>query len=177
MPRMLTVWLEFSEIPTAVEIEEELRKNPNANFVGKRYELQQTLTSIHSIIKKSTRRLPTYQVRSRPGHSLHSRIAHNEGCFTQWLTVLPQLVSRILHPNRSAAAVLDEILIRVLCAYPHHGLWAMASGARSNHKRRAKRNLQVLDRAKVSRIREGRPNTCANLKPNVGRHDTAYVRA
>lgn len=68
---------------------------------------------------------------------------------SQWLTVLPQLVSRILHPNDRLFDTLEKILLRVLGSYPHHGFWAMASGAKSNGTKRSRRNMKVLEKAKV----------------------------
>lgn len=67
----------------------------------------------------------------------------------QWLTVLPQVVSRILHANGEVHDVLELILKRVLASYPHHGYWAMASGAKSTTVRRSKRNMRVFAKAKV----------------------------
>ena len=40
---------------------------------------------------------------------------------SQWLTVLPQVVSRILHTNAEVLDVLEIILKRVLASYPHLG--------------------------------------------------------
>jgi hypothetical protein len=68
---------------------------------------------------------------------------------SQWLTVLPQVVSRILHTNAEVLDVLEIILKRVLASYPHHGYWAMASGAKSTTARRSKRNMRVFAKAKV----------------------------
>lgn len=68
----------------------------------------------------------------------------------QWLTVLPQVVSRILHGNSEVHDVIETILRHVISTYPHHGFWAMASGAKSTTNRRAKRNMRVFQKAKVS---------------------------
>lgn len=76
---------------------------------------------------------------------------------SQWLTVLPQLVSRILHSNDQLFEVLEHILLKVLESYPHHGFWAMASGAKSNTSRRSKRNLRVFQKAKVRPLELLRP--------------------
>lgn len=71
----------------------------------------------------------------------------------QWLTVLPQLVSRILHANETLYDVLEQILLKVLSSFPHHGFWAMASGAKSNTNRRSKRNMRIFQKAKVRTLR------------------------
>lgn len=59
------------------------------------------------------------------------------------------MVSRILHTNAEVLEVLEIILKRVLASYPHHGYWAMASGAKSTTARRSKRNMRVFAKAKV----------------------------
>lgn len=65
--------------------------------------------------------------------------------------MLPQLVSRILHPNAKLSEKLKQILLRVLQHYPHHGFWAMASGAKSNGVKRSAANMETLEKAKVRR--------------------------
>lgn len=55
-----------------------------------------------------------------------------------------------MHPNEKVVQTLEIILIKVLRSYPHHGFWAMASGAKSMTNRRSKRNLRVFQKAKVS---------------------------
>lgn len=102
--------------------------------------------------------LPTYQV------SLSLFFTPDEAKarpLLQWLTVLPQLVSRILHPNERVVNTLEIILLKVLRSYPHHGFWAMASGAKSMTNRRSKRNTRVFQKAKVSWSRF--PSSCAQL--------------
>lgn len=63
--------------------------------------------------------------------------------------MLPQLVSRILHPNERVVNTLEVILLKVLKSYPHHGFWAMASGAKSMTSRRSKRNSRVFQKARA----------------------------
>ena len=63
--------------------------------------------------------------------------------------MLPQLVSRILHPNVKVGSRLKDILLKVVAHYPHHGFWAMASGAKSTTAKRSAANMDILERAKV----------------------------
>lgn len=58
-----------------------------------------------------------------------------------------------MHGNDTLFEALEQILIKVVVSYPHHGFWAMASGAKSNTSRRSKRNLRVFQKAKVRFLR------------------------
>lgn len=73
--------------------------------------------------------------------------------------MLPQLVSRILHPNGKVTGRLRDILLKVLAHYPHHGFWAMASGAKSNTAKRSAANMDIFERAKVSAFLKTRFNS------------------
>ncbi|ORY85369.1 hypothetical protein BCR35DRAFT_264576 [Leucosporidium creatinivorum] len=90
------------------------------------YDIWRCFDSINRAVHRSIKDLPPYQ----------------------WLTVLPQLVSRILHPNGKVSERLKSILLKVLQHYPHHGFWAMASGAKSNGSKRSAANMDVFEKAK-----------------------------
>ncbi len=65
------------------------------------------------------------------------------------------MVSRVLHPNDAVFFTLRKILTHVLLSYPHHGFWAMASGANSKAKSRLKRNKVILQDAKNAYAERG----------------------
>lgn len=106
--------------------------SPAAVLSGDSYEIYNAFTAINKLIKKNIEKLPTYQ----------------------WLTVLPQLVSRILHSNSTLYEVLERILLKVLMAYPHHAFWAMASGSKSEKSatsgKRTKRTRAIFQKGTVS---------------------------
>ncbi|GAA6005621.1 hypothetical protein JCM10207_005273 [Rhodosporidiobolus poonsookiae] len=129
LPRLLTIWLENGERQPLVDLTKERKKLVNEaelDLEGDMVEVWKLFGRLNSYVKKASGTLPPYQ----------------------WLTVLPQLVSRILHANDFVYEALEQILIQVLISYPHHGFWAMASGAKSNTARRSKRNLRVFQKAK-----------------------------
>ncbi|BGP36884.1 hypothetical protein JCM10449v2_000786 [Rhodotorula kratochvilovae] len=128
LPRLLTIWLEMGERPVLIEHIKAKRTNPQATLEGDAYEIWRNFTRTNGYVRKAavTQPIPAYL----------------------WLTVLPQLVSRILHGNDHLFEVLEQILLKVLASYPHHGFWAMASGAKSNTSRRSKRNMRVFQKAK-----------------------------
>ncbi|GAA5902167.1 hypothetical protein JCM6882_006719 [Rhodosporidiobolus microsporus] len=130
LPRLLTIFLEMGERPILVEVGK-AKKNGAAGpeLEGDAYDLAKHFGRINGYVRKAAtgdQPLPVYQ----------------------WLTVLPQLVSRVLHANEHVVDTLELILAKVLTTYPHHGFWAMASGAKSNHSKRSKRNLKIFQRAK-----------------------------
>ncbi|GEM06491.1 phosphatidylinositol 3-/4-kinase [Rhodotorula toruloides] len=128
LPRTLTIWLEMGERPSLVEHSKNRKANPQAALDGEDHDLLKYFTRCNGYLRKATvqQPLPAYL----------------------WLTVLPQLVSRILHANDTLYDVLEQILLKVLSSFPHHGFWAMASGAKSNTTRRSKRNMRIFQKAK-----------------------------
>ncbi|GAA5989436.1 hypothetical protein JCM11641_007903 [Rhodosporidiobolus odoratus] len=133
LPRLLTIWLTVGERPAMVEYIKNKKNastntaNPSSDADAELQEYFKTFGRMNGHIRGASKNLPVYQ----------------------WLTVLPQLVSRILHPNELLHEVLETILRAVLRSYPHHGFWAMASGAKSNTSRRSKRNLRIFQKVKT----------------------------
>ncbi|KDE08289.1 hypothetical protein MVLG_01552 [Microbotryum lychnidis-dioicae p1A1 Lamole] len=126
MPRMLTIWLEIGDAKPVIDVVNQRREEPRVELRGNLFDLHNAFISLDKLINKAITKLPAYQ----------------------WLTVLPQLVSRILHPNKKVVETLEKILSHVLRSYPHHGFWAMASGAKSTTQQRSRRNMRVLEKAK-----------------------------
>ncbi|BGO96796.1 Serine/threonine-protein kinase MEC1 [Rhodotorula toruloides] len=128
LPRTLTIWLEMGERPALVEHSKNRKSNPQAALDGEDHDLLKYFTRCNGYIRKAAvqQPLPAYL----------------------WLTVLPQLVSRILHANETLYDVLEQVLLKVLSTFPHHGFWAMASGAKSNTNRRSRRNMRIFQKAK-----------------------------
>jgi serine/threonine-protein kinase ATR len=62
-----------------------------------------------------------------------------------WYTALPQIVARIAHPNPEVFRVLEEMIIKVVEAYPRQALWSLFSfmTQRQASERRT-RGLQIL---------------------------------
>lgn len=68
----------------------------------------------------------------------------------QFLTALPQLVSRICHPNQSVYDTLERIILSVLLAYPQQALWQLIAAYKSKNKVRSSRCQAIFMKAKVS---------------------------
>ncbi|KAJ3016848.1 serine/threonine-protein kinase M1, partial [Thoreauomyces humboldtii] len=68
----------------------------------------------------------------------------------QFLTAIPQIVSRIGHPNPNVHQILEAILVNVLCVYPQQTLWQLVAVARASSKLRSQRVANVFAKAKAN---------------------------
>jgi serine/threonine-protein kinase ATR len=68
-----------------------------------------------------------------------------------WLTCLPQLVSRMTHPEHTILPILDNILSSILEKFPGQAFWGFISTAHSHSKERVARANQVRQRAAQNR--------------------------
>lgn len=66
----------------------------------------------------------------------------------QWLTVLPQLVSRICHQNEEVVRLVKHIITSVLKQYPQQGLWIMAAVSKSTVPSRKEAASEIIQAAK-----------------------------
>lgn len=66
----------------------------------------------------------------------------------QWLTVLPQLVSRICHQNEETVRLVKLIITSVLRQYPQQGLWIMAAVSKSTVPSRREAAAEILQAAR-----------------------------
>ncbi|CAO2815672.1 unnamed protein product [Amaranthus hypochondriacus] len=66
----------------------------------------------------------------------------------QWLTVLPQLVSRICHQNDEIVRLVKHIITSVLRQYPQQALWLMAAVSKSAVPIRRQAVAEILQAAR-----------------------------
>lgn len=66
----------------------------------------------------------------------------------QWLTVLPQLVSRICHQNEEIVRLVKLIITSVLRQYPQQGLWIMAAVSKSTVPSRREAATEIIQAAR-----------------------------
>jgi serine/threonine-protein kinase ATR len=66
----------------------------------------------------------------------------------QWLTVLPQLVSRICHQNEEIVRLVKLIITSVLRQYPQQGLWIMAAVSKSAVPSRREAAAEIIQAAR-----------------------------
>ncbi|XP_055815485.1 serine/threonine-protein kinase ATR isoform X2 [Solanum dulcamara] len=66
----------------------------------------------------------------------------------QWLTVLPQLVSRICHQNEEIVRLVKYIITSVLRKYPQQALWTMAAVTKSTVPSRREAAAEIINAAR-----------------------------
>ncbi|WCJ39936.1 Serine/threonine-protein kinase ATR [Euphorbia peplus] len=66
----------------------------------------------------------------------------------QWLTVLPQLVSRVCHQNEEIVKLVKYIITSVLRQYPQQALWITAAVSKSTVRSRREAAAAILQEAK-----------------------------
>ncbi|XP_051147175.1 serine/threonine-protein kinase ATR isoform X2 [Andrographis paniculata] len=66
----------------------------------------------------------------------------------QWLSVLPQLVSRICHQNEETVRLVKHIITSVLRQYPQQALWTMAAVTKSTVSSRREAASEIIQAAK-----------------------------
>ncbi|KAD2392970.1 hypothetical protein E3N88_39947 [Mikania micrantha] len=75
----------------------------------------------------------------------------------QWLTVLPQLVSRICHQNDEIVRVVKAIITSVLQQYTQQALWIMAAVSKSTVPSRREAAAEIINNARKG-FNQGTPN-------------------
>ena len=66
----------------------------------------------------------------------------------QWLTALPQLVSRICHQSNAVVTILKNIISEVLRTNPQQALWTMAAVSKSTLRARNAVANEIINRAR-----------------------------
>ncbi|KAJ3311720.1 serine/threonine-protein kinase M1 [Boothiomyces sp. JEL0838] len=120
LPRILTLWLEMGTSILA------LAKNADEDQKQDVEKCMQKVNTTHLLIRKMTEKLPTFQ----------------------FLIAIPQLISRISHPNPDVQEVIDSIICSVLYVYPQQTLWHLMAVGKSTVQERAKRVASILNKIK-----------------------------
>ncbi|CAE6443988.1 unnamed protein product [Rhizoctonia solani] len=121
MPRLLTIWADMAQLDYIVACEREKNASlpPGAEATYKAYK------SINSVMGEAINTLKPFQ----------------------WFTALPQLLSRVTHPNRLAYKYLSKIIISVLITFPQQALWGVSPLGQSRNQERARRGRDILEKS------------------------------
>ncbi|KAK9807336.1 hypothetical protein WJX73_002849 [Symbiochloris irregularis] len=107
LPRMLTVWFEFGSYC----LHNPLTSAGTSSADKKKVQQEKaTRNEIFNVMQSLAKHLPMYV----------------------WLVALSQLTSRICHAHNETKLLTQHILTRVIAAFPHQALWAMAAVSKSN---------------------------------------------
>jgi serine/threonine-protein kinase ATR len=116
----LTVWLDLGKSlhPT--------NQTPEWSLRMENERVSERLAQANDVIRRLVQKVPTYQ----------------------FLTAIPQLISRICHPNPEVQDTLELIIVTVLNAYPQQTLWHLMAVAKSNVQARVQRVTSILNKAR-----------------------------
>ncbi|KAG8694478.1 serine/threonine-protein kinase M1, partial [Ceratobasidium sp. 395] len=122
LPRLLTIWLDMaqSEFIVAFDQSKSQVAPPGSEMLVKAYR------EIHAIMLDAVLKLNAYQ----------------------WFTALPQLISRVTHPNRSAYKLLSRIIAKIVIAYPQQALWGVSPLVQSRNSDRSTRGKEILEKVR-----------------------------
>ena len=108
LPRMLTVFF-LAGSPQAAEAEPSTGADARAFATRSKVQRRSDVTEVVKALRTHAKGVPVYL----------------------WLSVLPQLVSRIVHQHQDIYGVAKSILVRATRQYPGQALWMLASSVRS----------------------------------------------
>eukprot|EP01018_Ginkgo_biloba_P009013 Gb_37326 [translate_table: standard] len=100
--------------------------------------------------------------------STHGRVMSvMRGCLKdlptyQWLTALPQLVSRICHQNEEVVRLVKHLITIVVQRFPQQALWTMAAVSKSTVAARREVAAEIIQAAKNSSQQENGRNNLFN---------------
>ncbi|KAJ8905529.1 hypothetical protein NDN08_002036 [Rhodosorus marinus] len=90
---------------------------------------------------------------ARPSHELQKKVRQGMKEVVEklpksvWLTTMPQLLSRLLHPSEQVVQVLMDLLASLVAAYPDQALWYVVPVTRSADSERAARARSIVKSA------------------------------
>ncbi|KAL1301669.1 hypothetical protein AAFC00_005888 [Neodothiora populina] len=118
IPKIITLWLDLG-----ADCMTKARGDPQTEILTRR---NRYLESVHKQIKKYFDRIPPY-------------IFYN---------ALPQMISRISHPNPSVYEVLALMISKIVSTHPSQALWSLLAVIKSSSPERANRGAAILNRLK-----------------------------
>jgi serine/threonine-protein kinase ATR len=136
LPRLLTIWFEFgerAEHATNTETKARSQKQSRGSSTpstsrGQRAQedaVKVLTNSLNTEIRRARELVPMYQ----------------------WLTALPQLISRICHPNEHVRKILVSTLVNIVTSFPRHALWAVVGICKSEVEARKQIAADIVMKA------------------------------
>lgn len=144
LPRLLTLWFDFGSFcqKNGSSSNKDL-KNIHSKVEKDLFVLVMNFLFVYSILHTGLiSSFTIWQVTSIMRGCLKELPTH------QWLTVLPQLVSRICHDNEETARIVKHIITSVLRQYPRQALWTMAAVSKSTVPSRREAAAEIIQAAK-----------------------------
>ncbi|KEQ70449.1 hypothetical protein M436DRAFT_53559 [Aureobasidium namibiae CBS 147.97] len=118
IPKIITLWLDLG-----MDCIQKTRNDAQSEVMVKR---SSWLDAIHKQMKKYFDRIPPY-------------IFYN---------ALPQMISRITHPNTKVYEVLSTIIQKIVTAHPSQALWFVLAVCKASAPDRASRGVAIINKLK-----------------------------
>jgi serine/threonine-protein kinase ATR len=118
IPKIITLWLDLG-----MDCIQKTRNDAQSEVITKR---STWLDAIHKQMKKYFDRIPPY-------------IFYN---------ALPQMISRITHPNPKVYDVLSTIIQKIVSAHPSQALWFLLAVCKASVPDRASRGVAIINKLK-----------------------------
>ncbi|KAI9726160.1 MAG: serine/threonine-protein kinase M1 [Chrysothrix sp. TS-e1954] len=122
LPKLLTLWLDFG-IEITRNVSKEVPDDVRNLSIERRPKM---LELMNKAIKKYADRIATYL----------------------FYTALPQMITRISHPNQKVWELLCALIVKTAAAHPQQALWPLLAVVKSTSHERASRGLNILNKIK-----------------------------
>jgi serine/threonine-protein kinase ATR len=134
LPRILTLWLDLgSQVNQPLDPKYGISREFVQRILTGRKE---QLGALHGRFNKYIIKLPAYV----------------------FYTALPQIVSRITHPNQEVYKFLNQIILKVVSTHPQQALWSLLAVATSMQTDRKSRGIQILQQLRSASSRKPESN-------------------
>ena len=127
LPRMISLWLDYgADYFDHACRENQINNSSRSTSINRNIsQLNSILIKLNQIISNALQRIPTYL----------------------FLTVYPQLVSRICHPEERVFETLSNIIMKVFFLYPSQAIWMLIAVKNSSVELRKNRCKIIMDKA------------------------------
>lgn len=126
LPKLITLWLYMTSLPVPRSvINSQASSNRLKGSKTERIGLPKIIENLNALMKKARNGLPS----------------------NVWYQCMPQLVSRMGHPNPESLEVIISILLKILIDFPRQAVWHLSSQLNSLNADRRKLALNLLNDA------------------------------
>lgn len=136
LPKVLTLWFELVD---GAELSRDDRRG-NSDFQAK------VANQRKRIIEETRNQIQKYVERLQP---------------VLLYTILPQVVARICHANKSVYDTLSTIVIRVVRAFPQQAFWTLLAVVESQQKDRALKGINIVNKLIESTKKSSKDSSAA----------------
>lgn len=125
LPRMMSLWLDFGADYFDHSCQSSRSSTASSSLNRNLNHLNNILCKLNQTVTNALQRIPTFT----------------------FLTVYPQLVSRICHPEERVFETLSNIIMKVLFLYPKQAIWMLIAVKNSSVELRKNRCKIIMDKA------------------------------